>query len=233
MSGKSNGVKEKKRILQSKFFAGILYFVGKYLFRLRYKMALEFPENMPTEGPILILAKHSSNSDIPLGYHCVKDAFGRYPYSMMKSSLEMPVIGTMILKFGGIPLDRDNPEKSKHDLLYARRLLYDGNIMIIFPEQSRYPEKMGRGRVGAFRFITGKPAEPLMVYSAGYDYEKGFPRNKLTVRFSGPTYYERGTDPDLFLHERMFELAKLSGGFEYKFKAPEGRKKKPAPGSNS
>ncbi|MEQ9363081.1 MAG: 1-acyl-sn-glycerol-3-phosphate acyltransferase, partial [Leptospirales bacterium] len=161
--------------------------------------------------------------DIPLGYNAMLQAFGRHAWCIMKASLTRWYYLGFFWKIGGIPLDRDNPEKSKRYLMFAKKKLYDeesgGNMLVLFPEQTTFMRIMGEGKVPGFRFINVKPPEPLACYPVGFRYEKGFPRTKVTIEFGEVMFYSKQDDPAEFLHRIMTEVARLSG-LEYPFDAP-------------
>ncbi|EMI65604.1 lysophospholipid acyltransferase family protein [Leptospira noguchii] len=199
----------------------ILRWFGRIYGSLFYKTEVIGLENVPQEGTVLVLVKHQRNDDIPLGL-----AKGLYKarwdiWAIMKDSMAAPIFFNFFLKCGGIPLNRLEPRKSKRDLLFARKVLYNGNMLVIFPEQTTVPYKMGKGRPGAFRFIVGKPQSPLPVLCLGLDYRpRGFlRRTSLTIRIGELKYLNPDKDPEEFLHECMHEIASLTNliyPFEFK-----------------
>ncbi|MEQ9367115.1 MAG: 1-acyl-sn-glycerol-3-phosphate acyltransferase, partial [Leptospirales bacterium] len=129
-----------------------------------------------------------------------------------KDSQAKPPFGWFLLRQGGIPVNRKNPEKSKHDLLLARNVLNAKHALCIFPEQTIVPGKMGRGRLPGFRFITAKPERPIAVLCIGFRYTKRrFRRTLVEIKIGSPRDFTAQEDPVLFLHERMQEIARLSG----------------------
>ncbi|EMG00208.1 acyltransferase [Leptospira borgpetersenii str. 200701203] len=199
----------------------ILRWFGRIYGSLFYKTDVSGLENVPKEGTVLVLVKHQRNDDIPVGL-----AKGLYKarwdiWAIMKDSMAAPMFFNFFLKCGGIPLNRLEPRKSKRDLLFARKVLYNGNMLVIFPEQTTIPYKMGRGKPGAFRFIVGKPETPLPVLCLGLDYQpRGFlRRTKLSIRIGELKYLNPNENPEEFLHERMHEIASLTNltyPFEFK-----------------
>ncbi|MBW0434223.1 1-acyl-sn-glycerol-3-phosphate acyltransferase [Leptospira yasudae] len=199
----------------------LLRWFGNIYGSLKYKTELIGIENVPKEGTVLVLVKHQRNDDIPVGL-----AKGLYKarwdiWAIMKDSMADPKFFDFFLKCGGIPLNRLEPRKSKRDLLFAKKVLYNGNMLVIFPEQTTVPYKMGKGRPGAFRFIVGKPEAPLPVLCLGLDYRPTgfFRRTKLTIRIGELKYLNPNQDPEEFLHERMHEIATLTNmtyPFEFK-----------------
>ncbi|PJZ28490.1 lysophospholipid acyltransferase family protein [Leptospira kmetyi] len=199
----------------------ILRWFGRIYGSLMYKTDLTGLENVPKEGSVLVLVKHQRNDDIPVGL-----AKGLYKarwdiWAIMKDSMAAPMFFDFFLKCGGIPLNRLEPRKSKRDLMFARKVLYNGNMLVIFPEQTTVPYKMGKGRPGAFRFIVGKPEAPLPVLCLGLDYRPGgfLRRTKLSIRIGELKYLNPNQDPEEFLHERMHEIASLTNmTYPYEFK---------------
>ncbi|MDZ4725996.1 MAG: lysophospholipid acyltransferase family protein [Leptospira sp.] len=211
---------------KSKLTSKILYLIGKYIYALRFKIVIQTLGPLEPKGPLLILSKHCSNHDIVAGLPSMIDTFHRDDaWCIIKDNLVKPYFFGFFLKIGGIPVDRKNPEKSKEQLLFARKTLYDGNLLVIFPEQSRHMTRMGKGKSPGFRFIVGKPAEPLQIICVGLEYKKGFPRTKIFIRFGNPKFFAKSDDPEIFLHDCMLEIANLSNK-EYKFPKPEGKKAK-------
>jgi 1-acyl-sn-glycerol-3-phosphate acyltransferase len=209
--------------------------MGSVLLRPFYKVRLEQAEEIVADGPVLMLPKHQSNLDIPLGYSALTKVTGRHAWCLIKSSLARPMFMGFFWKIGGIPVERADPKVSKNLLLFARDVLYrrdlsghkpgPGNVMVLFPEQHRLWRTMGEGKQAGFRFLVGKPEQPLVCYSVGYEYRSGFPRNELIVRVGPARRFSADTDSALFLHERMIEIAELSG-LSYDFPAPKARKGK-------
>jgi 1-acyl-sn-glycerol-3-phosphate acyltransferase len=204
---------------KSKLVSAILKIVADTFFRLKYKVHIEVAEPIPTDVPVIIMPKHQRYVDIPLGYSAVvKASKGKHPWAIMKDSLSSPLFAGLLLKCGGIPLNRKNPEKSKSFLAFARGVLYENNILTLFPEQTRVPNKMGKGREGGFRFLVSKADKPVGVVCVGMHYVKKFLRTEVFIKIGNVHYCDSTTDITAFFHERMIELGKLSG-MEYHFKA--------------
>lgn len=217
-----------------KLWASWFLFLGGAVFlRPFFKVVVETVEESVRGGPILILPKHQSDFDVPLGYAVIKKYFRRHAWALIKASLARPAFLGFFWKIGGIPVERSDPKQSKALLVFAREVLYDrdlsgygpgdGNAMVLFPEQHRVPNRMGEGKQAGFRFLVGKPKRPLPCYCVGYRYEKKFPRTVLTIRIGPARFFDAQTDPAVFLHERMREIAELSD-LSYDFEAPRARR---------
>lgn len=196
----------------------LFHFLLTPLMRLRYRIKVEGHENIPTDGPLLVLAKHQRYEDIPLGY-----LFGLAPrrrdvWCLMKHTLG----GGLLTKLGGISINRADPKKSKQELRLCRAVLDDQQLLCIFPEQTLFPGKMGRGKLPGFRFIADRPDGPMAnVICIGFEYgPKKFLRRRSVVMRLGPAHaYDVSTmNPAQFFHTRMQELAGLCN-LKYSFPA--------------
>lgn len=199
----------------------LLRWFGGIYGSLRYKTKVHGLENVPKQGTVLVLVKHQRNDDIPVGLAKALYKVRWDIWAIMKDSMASPLFFDFFLKCGGIPLNRNEPRKSKRDLLFAKKTLYNGNMLVIFPEQTTVPYKMGKGRPGAFRFIVGKPETPLPILCLGLDYRpSGFlRRTSLTIRIGELKHLHPDADPEEFLHERMHEIASLTNmKYPFQFK---------------
>ncbi len=137
-------------------FAGFLTYL---FFRIRY----EGVENMPTKGPVLLVANHTSLLDIPAIHCCLKP----FVHWVAKKELfEIRGLGWFFRICGNIAVDRD-----KVDLQAARSIfgaLSAGRIVCMFPQATRVaPElilqKLPRTGVAHFAIKTGVPIIPIAI----------------------------------------------------------------------
>lgn len=209
-------LRSKKHPGQTWFATLSIYFFGGIILRLFYKIKIEGGENIPKTGPLLVLAKHQRLNDIPLGCAALFAKSRRRAWCIMKDSLNLPYLFGYLLKCGGIPIDRKNPEKTKESFAFAKHVLYHNQLMCLFPEQTFFPWKMGKGKVPGFRVIAGKPENPLQTICVGFEYGREKWRTSVTIRIGKPSYFSKNDIPEVFLHERMKEIAHLSN-LEYNF----------------
>lgn len=196
---------------QNIFLSNVFNILGGLIYSFFFKVRVQSEHAIPASGPVLILSKHWTLADVPLGKIAVTKDSGRHLWCVMKDSLAKPPFGWFLLRQGGIPINRSNPEKSKADLLLARNVLNDGQMLCIFPEQTIVPNKMGRGRLPGFRFIASKPKNPIAVLCIGFRYTKRrFRRTLVDIKIGAPREFQKGDDHAAFLHERMQEIARLS-----------------------
>lgn len=208
---------------QSIFLSALWNVVVAFVYSFFYRVRVHVEERIPAQGPVLLLAKHWSLADVPLGKLAVTRYSGRHLWCMMKESLARGPFGGLILKVGGIPLNRENPERSRRDLQLARHVLHNGAMLCIFPEQTTVAGKMARGRTPGFRFLTAKAEQPLNVVCIGFHYRKRrFRRTLVDIKIGRAREMAPGHEPEDFLHSAMQEIAALSN-LAYPFEKSQAR----------
>lgn len=112
-----------------------LYEFAKGMFRFQFKLMgwkIEGMENMPTEGPVILVINHISIWD-PL---VAGSSLPRKVSFMAKEELfSIPVLGTIFSKLGAFPVKR-----GKGDINAIRQslaILKEGRVLGLFPEGTR------------------------------------------------------------------------------------------------
>ena len=106
-------------------------------FRIRYSGV----ENIPREGPVLLVSNHQSHLDPPLIGAGVPRTVS---YLARKTLFSNPFFSRLIRSYGAIPLDLENPLGGLKEGL---RRLRCGDAVLIFPEGTRSPD----GEIHPFR----------------------------------------------------------------------------------
>lgn len=111
--------------------------VSWLFFRIRYSGV----ENIPREGPVLLVSNHQSHLDPPLIGAGVPRTVS---YLARKTLFSNPFFSRLIRSYGAIPLDLENPLGGLKEGL---RRLRCGDAILIFPEGTRSPD----GEIHPFR----------------------------------------------------------------------------------
>jgi 1-acyl-sn-glycerol-3-phosphate acyltransferase len=181
-------------------------------------------EHLPTAGPAIIAANHSSHVDTLLLLTIFPARLmGRLrPAAAADYFLRGPVIGWFSRNLVGIvPIERHaakSPDGGHEDVLApAREALAAGDIVIIFPEGTRGAgdDELGPMKSGVARLAAAypdAPVAPIWIEGAGRVLPKGtfLPAPMNCTVLAGPSIRWTG-DRDSFLEalrERLLELRK-------------------------
>jgi 1-acyl-sn-glycerol-3-phosphate acyltransferase len=112
------------------------YYVGRMiaraLFSLLTRCEVRGRENIPAQGPLLVVANHLNLTDPPL----LGVSLGRESIFMAKEELfRSPLIAYFVGNFGAFPVHRGKLDRKA--LRQAQQVLTDGRALIMFPEATR------------------------------------------------------------------------------------------------
>ena len=199
--------------------------LGPWL-KLLFRPWVEGKENIPAEGPALLISNHLSFSDsifMPL-------VLDRRVTFLAKSDY---FTGTGIkgagsrLFFGGtgqVPIDRSSGKAAEGALNTGLRILNEGHLLALYPEGTRsHDGSLYRGRTGAARMVLhGEvPVIPIAMIATFEAQPTGQIRpdlRRIGIRVGKPLDFSRfyGMSEDRFVlrsvtDEMMYELMQLSG----------------------
>ncbi len=197
------------------FFYRSIHAVGWVCFRSIYQLKVEGRENLPSEGPCMILPKHQFWTDIPI----VALAAGRPLNYIAKQELfRYPGVRHFLTLLGAVPVDRLKPVKSLDSFRYVDNLLKKKEFIVLFPEGTYYPYSMGQGkhrfiqRLLKFQETKGwRENRALPFIPMGVRYGKEKIRAEIEVKIGKPLYANSETDGLEFTRGIIEEIGRLSG----------------------
>jgi 1-acyl-sn-glycerol-3-phosphate acyltransferase len=110
---------------------------------------------------------------------------------------------------GSIPMDRRRPIATRHSLRAIRDTLLDGRGVVLFPEGTYVPGRMGDGRSGLLRYLINNAPVPLVPVGIAYSVEAG--RRTVTLRFGKAQLPDGSAQVEVLLKEILGRIADLSG----------------------
>ncbi len=126
-----------------------IYLLGKMLVKVYSRIILRTRiigvENIPAEGPVVIMSNHISLLDPPL----IGAAIPRKVHYMAKEELfKNPLIAWVLKQLGAFPVKRGSGDTKAFK--QALRILRSGGVLGVFPEGTRHPEgKLGKPHGGS------------------------------------------------------------------------------------
>ncbi|OQY44969.1 MAG: hypothetical protein B6240_09500 [Desulfobacteraceae bacterium 4572_87] len=171
-----------------------------------YLLETRGSEYLPKGKAFLMLSKHQCWQDIPL----IAVATPRPLYYMAKHELfENSIVSRLLKSQGGIPLNRQKPLKSRDSIRAMIHFLNEGEGVVVFPEGTYYPNRMGPGKGGILKLIISRLALPLI--PVGVRYRKEGLRTHVMISFGEPIYHQKQISSDKTLDQLMMEISELSG----------------------
>jgi len=188
----------------------LFYIIAKIkfliIFKLFFRLKVTGQENIPRDGPFIIVANHSSLLDpIILGVS-VKP---KIIFIAAAYLFEIHWLGYLLRKANSIPIHREN---YTNNIKRALKILQKGGILGIFPEGGIDRQKNNLPiRAGAAYLATkvGVPIIPIRIKGA----DKVLPRgakfirslNKIEVEIKKPIYCSRQTNKNKEIIKRVVE----------------------------
>ena len=156
--------------------------------RLYWRAEVEGLDNVPADGPVLLLPTHSSFLDPPLiGGHLKRESY----FLSRDGILKVPVVGAACVYLNTYPLRRGAADREA--LRACRDILGNGWPLIFFPEGTRSPDgHLGELKPGWAMILDGAPGVPWLPIVLQDTYHilnrrMIFPRpRKLRIRIGKP-----------------------------------------------
>jgi 1-acyl-sn-glycerol-3-phosphate acyltransferase len=200
-----------------RFSGAVLRVVAACLTRVR----LEGLENIPEDGPVLVVCNHASNADGMLLIAYVVPKFGRPMRWLGKEeALRWPLVGWGMRQNGVFGVRRGAGDLEAFKL--AKCVLDEGGALAIFPEGTRSPDgAMQEAKEGAtvLAVRSAAPILPIAIVGSGRFWPKGKllprPGRRMSIRvgetftLSRPAGADRHESLRLATVELMGHIAEL------------------------
>lgn len=162
-----------------------LYSFAKRVFRLQFRLMgwrVRGSENMPKEGPVILVINHISMWD-PVVAAC---SVPRQVSFMAKEELfSLPVLGRVFSKLGAFPVKRGQGDMNA--IRQSLAILKGGGVLGLFPEGTRSRTgEVQKGLPGMVLLMEKSQASvvPIKVSGTKYMFTKGW--GKITVVVGEP-----------------------------------------------
>lgn len=117
--------------------------LASWFFALPLRRHVHGRDRVPTTGPVVLVANHSSLLDAPL----IASVLGRRPVYLTKQELFRGPLGWLLVHLGQIPVRRGTADRAP--LMAAVRVLRGGGLVGIFPEGTRGSGEVAEAHNGA------------------------------------------------------------------------------------
>ncbi len=172
-----------------------------------FRIRIKGRENLPEEGAYILLPKHQRWEDIPMTAFITP----RPMFYIAKIELfKFRWLARLMIFMGGIPLDRENPMRSRSSLKAALKVLKKGDPLVIFPEGTYFANCMGPGYEGMVRFILSRADDSNTFLPVGIQYQRNSLRTNVNIRIGKPVTIPPTRNVKPFLDNMMTEIACLS-----------------------
>jgi 1-acyl-sn-glycerol-3-phosphate acyltransferase len=182
-------------------------------FKVLWDVSVTGSENIPANGPSIIMMNHISLIDPIL---CMGAVTNRFVIPMTKiENMRNPLIGPFVWWWGSYTINRG--EIDRKALTNSIELIKNGQLILIAPEGHRHPEGLSEAKDG-LAFVATK-ADAVIIPTAisgavGWNQKLfRFQRPKINVNFGRPFKFKTGGGRvqrealAAMSHEAMYQLA--------------------------
>ncbi len=195
-----------------------------------HEFVVEGLENIPPEGPAILICKHQSWMDL----FATLSGFPGHPTYLAKYELFENLLGDYkgtrkekigrflapftawsIKALGALPLDREKPARFLSTFKTVHRLIKEGGKIVVFPEGQVVPGRMGPFKKGFIEMMVQlqrKIKLEIPFVPVGISYLKNPPgKTRLILRAGQPVIFTPDQCPDAtaILTEKVAEVTEF------------------------
>lgn len=113
-------------------------------------------ENVPSDIPVVFIANHQGNFDIPILMSYINKPKG---FIAKIETLKIPLVRTWMKYIHCVFMDRSNIRKSAAAIIEGVKIIKEGHSLVIFPEGTRSKGgPLGEFKAGSFKLATKSKA---------------------------------------------------------------------------
>ena len=142
-------------------------FIRVGFFLCRFQFSIQGCDNIPLNGPFILVSNHQSHLDI-LMY--LKGIPKKFAFVAKQELLRVPILGWDMRNQGHIAINRSDPRGAVAELKRLEQLIEGGKSVLLFPEGTRSADgQIGPFKKGAFMMAvhTGVPIIPCFIEGTG------------------------------------------------------------------
>lgn len=180
--------------------------IARFALSAMARVRIEVRGQLPSDGPLIVVANHMSNADPPLVAGWLTPLLGRQMHILAKEALFVGPVGAVLRRLGATPVRSGGSDIEAYRM--ARGILDRGEILCIFPEGTRSAGGiLGEPKPGVAMLATRTGVSVLPVGVSGTDLFLGrgqrLPRigTRVTVRVGEP--FTVTLDPGLKRRDAM------------------------------
>ncbi len=163
--------------------------LARFGLRLGAKVTIEIDGELPTSGPLIVIANHISAADPPLVAGWLTKLLGRRLHILAKETLFVGPVGWFLRSQGVTPVRRGGSDIEAYRS--AKQILDRGDVLCIFPEGTRsYDGVLAEPKPGVAMLATRESVRILPVGISGSDWFLG--RGKALPRLRAPVHLHIG-----------------------------------------
>jgi len=196
---------QKKYYFADTFQRRALIVLARTLFLPIMKYQVSGVENLPPEGPVILVANHVTNFDVfPMQFSVPRVIFFMAKAELMKN----PIMDVLLRNLSAFPVNRG--EKDQWSMDHALKVLRHGQVLGMFPEGTR---SKGRGlsvaKTGSARLAieTNCPILPMTVLGSDRFFKRFPHRTRVHITILPPIYPKENETPLALTDRVMFTLA--------------------------